>query len=29
MSVYNRTASKTDSLVALGAKMMTPVEIAK
>ena len=29
MSVYNRTASKTDSLVAFGAKMMTPVEIAK
>ena len=29
MIVFNRTASKADSLVANGAKFMTPVEIAK
>lgn len=29
LNVYNRTANKTEELVQLGAKFMTPEEIAK
>lgn len=29
LNVYNRTASKTEELITLGAKFMTPEEMAK